>query len=100
MVFVIRHLAVDADLAGFAQYLELERGDDGRWLVTRQVDDRPDGARRYGRGASLMDEAGMLSDQSSTDEEMTGDEFTELIEAGSFERAWRAAATGGGQAET
>ena len=91
---MIRHLAVDPALAGFAQYLELERGADGIWLVTRQVDDRPDGARRYGRGAALVDEVGMLSDQPSTDEELADDEDTEAIDAAAFEKRWRAAGAG------
>lgn len=95
---MFKYLTVSADLAGFAQYFELQRGDDGLWVVTRQVDDRPGGPRRYGRGSVQMDDIGMLSDQPSTDDETAGDEFTEVIDATAFEERWHAAGADGSPA--
>lgn len=91
MVMGYRYLAVDSDLAGFAQYLELERGVDGLWWVVRQVDARSDGSRRYGRGLVTVDEHGMLSDQPSNDAELADDEFTSAITADEFEVLWNSA---------
>ncbi|MDQ1217238.1 hypothetical protein [Microbacterium arborescens] len=86
-----RYLLVDADLAGFAQYQELEADDDGLWWVVRQIDDHPAGPRRYGAGAVVVDDQGMLSDQPSTAQELDDTEFTTVISAEEFERRWHEA---------
>ncbi|MET3468505.1 hypothetical protein ACI2K6_06635 [Microbacterium sp. NPDC006705] len=83
-----RYLVVDADLAGFAQYQQLEADADGLWWVVRQIDEHPAGARRYGAGAVVVDDWGMLSDQPSTASELDDDELTTPITADEFERRW------------
>ena len=86
-----RWIAVNEELAGVAQFIELARDTDGLWWAIRQVDGRDDHALRFAWHGPMIRYGGMLSDAASTEADLADPDLCAPITAHDFERRWSAA---------